>query len=192
MPYVRVWSWLEGHYYSHTLHFLKDLLRTCEGSDMQTARLAGEARSYPWNQVFKHGLSDTLTRCGTILSNEVVKPTSPVVDEYPSDFLAQLDVIEAVVTCPVRSGNRGFCISKGGRPSKKLGVKVPCLQSEVDLSLFQTISMQASAGISGVVPIPSRSARGNKSGSRVKKSNKRTGGKPGFTKANVSGSEDDP
>ena len=69
---------------------------------MQVSRLSDNVRAKSWDQVLKIGLYQTLSRCIPMLENGPDTHIVPVVDEYRSTVLAQLNVMEVMATCPTR------------------------------------------------------------------------------------------
>ena len=108
-------SWLAK---SYTRQTLTGLLRVCETSDMQVTRLSDEARSRPWDQLMKSGLGEALARGNATLSNELSLPTTVRIDDYRSNVLAQLDLVE--VLSPPRAGRRSSPVLKRGTSVKKV------------------------------------------------------------------------
>ena len=73
-----------------------------------------------------------LTRCRAILTIDVVQPSTPVVNEYWSNGLAQLDLNEAVATSTDLAENRCLLNPKSSRLIKTVTGKGPQLQYELD------------------------------------------------------------
>ena len=80
-------SWFASSFAGHSRRTLPGLLRVCETSDMQVSRLSDESRSRPWDHLLKTGLGEALSRSNTVLSNELVGPSTTHVDDYRSSVL---------------------------------------------------------------------------------------------------------
>ena len=102
-------SWFANSFAGHSRRTLTGLLRVCETSDMQVSRLSDESRSKPWDQLMKSGLGEALSRSNAVLSNELVGPSATLVDDYRSNVLAQLYLVEVLSTPTAgrRSGPSG-------------------------------------------------------------------------------------
>ena len=165
-------SWLAKSYAGHTLQTLTGLLRVCETSDMQVTRLSDEARSRPWDQLMKSGLGEALARGNATLSNELSLPTTVRIDDYRSNVLAQLDLVE--VLSPPRAGRRSSPVLKRGTSVKKVvrrqeDVTLPASGSTPIRSLQRSRTSIRKNVKSAVREGPSTSRQS---------SGRRTGGKP--------------
>ena len=176
-------SWLREHFCGHTRQSLRGLLRMCEGTDMQLSRLTDNVRSNSWDQLLKYGLSETLARCIVILADDVVEPTTRIIDEYRSDVLAQLEMLEAVATSPVRAGSRTLISPKTSQAGKKKTSEGPSVQSEVDVSLSQS---KLAAGTSTTVSERAQGVQITKGGAGLNRRSKSTEGRPSRPRVYVS------
>ena len=83
----------------------------------------------PWDQLLKIGLDQTLSLCLSMLDNGPDTTVVPVVDEYRSKVLAQLNVMEVMATSPtsMAPGSRAMPSSsdvKAKRPRSQSDVKL--------------------------------------------------------------------
>ena len=175
-------SWFASSFAGHSRRTLPGLLRVCETSDLQVSRLSDESRSRPWDQLLKSGLGETLSRSNTVLSNELVGPSTTHVDDYRSSVLAQLDLVE-VLSSPTAGRRSGFTVVRGTK-AKKMARQ----QSDVTLGATCSTPVQSARkskkatlkGKQGPSAGPSALTR---SGDRSRQSRgRRTGGVPGGRK----------
>ena len=188
-------SWFSKMFAGHNRQSLTGLLRVCSTSDMQVSRLTDEARCRPWDRLIKSSLSEALSLGNAVLSNDLTTTSTVPIDDYRSNFLAQLDLVE--VLSPPRAGRRSSPIGVSSAKSKKSARR----QIDVTLGISAPFSVQTA-------PKKKRSAVKNPRGARrcmpsasrggvlTRQSvGRRRGGIPRETKhlqlANVVGSDDD-
>ena len=112
LQFVR--RWLAKSFSGHTRQTLTGLLRVCETSDIHVTRLSDVARCRLWDQLMKSGLGEPLARDN---ATSVIRTTVRV-DDYRSNVLAQLDLVE--VLSPPRPGRRSSPALIRGTLSKKM------------------------------------------------------------------------
>ena len=122
-------SWLSQSFAGKSRRDLRGLLRVIESTDMQVSRLNDSVRAKPWDQLLKVGLDQTLSLCVSMLDNGPDTAVVPVVDEYRSTVLAQLNVMAVMATSPTRvaPGPRAMPSStdvKSKRPRSQSDVKL--------------------------------------------------------------------
>ena len=118
---------------------LRGLLRLVESTDMLVSRLTDAVRGKPWDQLLKVGLDQTLDRCVGVLTNDLSSAVVPMVDDYRSAVLAQLNVMEVVATSPIRPSaipkvRRSVGSSRGGGARTQAAVQIPTGTDEVGTS----------------------------------------------------------
>ena len=123
-------SWFTHSFVGKTRKNLRGLLRVAETTDMLVSRLSDAVRGKPWDQLLKVGLDQTLTRCMSVLTNDIGSAVTPMVDDYRSAVLAQLNVKEVVATSPIRpstspKAKRFIGTSKGKGASTQANVQIP-------------------------------------------------------------------
>ena len=173
-------SWFSQSFVGKSRRDLRGLLRVIESTDVQVSRLTDSVRAKPWDQLLKIGLDQTLSSCVSMLDNGPDTTVVPVVDEYRSTVLAQLNVMEVMATSPTRValGPRAMPSStdvKSKRPRSQSDVKLKTPKKTPNVA---TVGTSKSTGRSRGVAV---SRRGH---SAVVKSGKgrRTGGKPHASK----------
>ena len=151
-----------------------------ESTEMQVSRLSDSVRAKPWDQLLKIGLDQTLSRCMSMLENGPDTHVVPVVDEYRSAVLAQLNVMEVMATSPTRV----VPSPKAGPSGSVAKSKRPRSQSDVKLKTPKKKSSVATVGASKSTGRAKGGAVGQRVRSGVAKSGKgrRTGGKPQASK----------
>ena len=110
-------SWFPKMFAGHTRQSLTGLLRVCSTSDRQVSRLTDEARCRPWDQLIKSSLSEALSLGNDVLSNDLTTTTTVPIDDYRSNVLAQLDLVE--VLSPPRAGRRSSPLGVSSAKTKK-------------------------------------------------------------------------
>ena len=120
----------------------------------------------------KSGLGEALARGNATLSNELSLPTTVRIDDYRSNVLAQLDLVE--VLSPPRPGRRSSPVLKRGTSVKKVvrrqeDVTLPASGSTPIRSLQRSRTSIRKSVKSAVREGPSTSRQS---------SGRRTGGKP--------------
>ena len=88
-------SWFTHSFVGQARKNLRGLLRLSESTDMLVSRFSDGVRGKPWDQLLKIGLDQTLARCVGILTNDLCSAVVPMVDDYKSAVLAQLNVMES-------------------------------------------------------------------------------------------------
>ena len=166
-------SWLAHSFVGQTRKRLRGLLRLVESTDMLVSRLTDAVRGKTWDQLLKVGLDQTLDRCVGVLTNDLSSAVVPMVDDYRSEVLAQLNVMEVVATSPIRPSaspkiRRSVGSSRGGGARTQAAVQIPTGTSEVGTSgkPVNRCGRQSEAGKEGQGSI----IRGHRG--------RRTGGKP--------------
>ena len=82
MNFVR--SWMSSNLVSRTRQSMSALLRLCESTDMQVARLHNSERCGMWDQLLKKGLTETYNLCERMLSKETRQVSAITIDGYRS------------------------------------------------------------------------------------------------------------
>ena len=166
-------SWFAHSFVGKTRKNLRGLLRVAETTDMLVSRLSDAVRGKPWDQLLKVGLDQTLTRCMSVLTNDLGSAVTPMVDDYRSAVLAQLNVMEVVATSPIRpstspKAKRFIGPTKGKGARTQANVQIPIGSKEVSTSgkSIKKGGRQSDAKIER----PGPSTRGHRG--------RRTGGKP--------------
>ena len=134
-------SWLSHSFVGQPQQSLHGLLRLVDTTVMQDSRLADVTRAKPWDQLLKIGLDQTLSCCLAVMDSVPDAPIVPVVDNYRSDVLAQLTVMEVMTGSPKRATPIAKVV-KSGTPRNSKG---PRKQSEVSL---KTPKMKAGESVS--------------------------------------------
>ena len=132
-------SWFAHSFVGKTRKNLRGLLRVAETTDMLVSRLSDAVRGKPWDQLLKVGLDQTLTRCMSVFTNDLGSAVTPMVDDYRSAVLAQLNVMEVVATSPIRpstspKAKRFIGTSKGKGARTQANVQLPIGSKEVSTS----------------------------------------------------------
>ena len=137
-------SWFSQSFVGKSRRDLRGLLRVIESTDMQVSRLTDSVRAKPWDQLLKIGLDQTLSLCLSMLDNGPDTTVVPVVDEYRSKVLAQLNVMEVMATSPtsMAPGSRAM------PSSSDVKAKRPRSQSDVKLKTPKTKPNVATVGTS--------------------------------------------
>ena len=122
-------SWFSQSFVGKSRRQLRGLLRVIETTDMQVSRLNDSVRAKRWDQLLKVGLDQTLSLCVSMLDNGPDTAVVPVVDEYRSTVLAQLNVMAVMATSPTRvaTGPKAMPSSadvKSKRPRSQSDVKL--------------------------------------------------------------------
>ena len=173
-------SWFAHSFVGKTRKNLRGLLRPVESTDMLVSRLSDAVRGKPWDQLLKVGLDQTLARCVSVLTNDLSSSVTPMVDDYRSAVLAQLNVMEVVATSPIRASPK-FASRPTGSSSK---TKKPRSQADVRLKTPKKNSNVAVARASNpTAQSKTRTAGRNSSGKKTSSSRgRRTGGRPQCSK----------
>ena len=108
---------------------LRGLLRVVETTDIQVSRLTDSARAKLWDQLLKIGLVQTLSCCLSMLDNGPDAQIVPVVDEYRSTVLVQLNVMEVMATSSRRVTPASKAVQSGS------GSKTRRSRSQSDVKL---------------------------------------------------------
>ena len=169
-------SWFGHSFLGKARRDLRGLLRVIESTDMQVSRLTDSARAKPWDQLLKIGLDQTLSLCISMLDNSPDTTVVPVVDEYRSTILAQLNVMEVMATSPTRAASSPRAVPSGSTGKWKK----PRSQSDVRLKTLKKKTSVATVGTSKSTGREKGSAarqRGRSGGAKSGKG-RRTGGKP--------------
>ena len=173
-------SWFSQSFVGKSRRQLRGLLRVIETTDMQVSRLNDSVRAKPWEKLLKVRLDQTLSLCVSMLDNGPDTAVVPVVDEYRSTVLAQLNVMAVMATSPTRVATG----SKAMPSSTDAKSKRPRIQSDVKLKTPKKTPNVATVGTSkstgrtrGVVV----SRRGHSAAVKSGKG-RRTGGKPHASK----------
>ena len=132
-------SWFTHSFVGQTRKNLRGLLHLPESTDMLVSRLSDGVRGKPWDQLLKISLDQTLARCVGILTNDLSSAVVPMVDDYRSTVLAQLNGMEVMATSPVRISNKPKVKGSAGRSKGKgarvqAGVQIATGTSEVGTS----------------------------------------------------------
>ena len=173
-------SWFTHSFVGQTRKNLRGLLRLSESTDMLVSRLSDGVRGKPWDQLLKIGLDQTLARCVSILTNDLSSSVVPMVDDYRSAVLAQLNVMEVIATSPVRISSSPKVKGSAG-PSKRKGARV-----QATLQITTGTSEVGTSGktIKKSVRRSGAKGRGHSSSTRGQRG-RRTGGKPRSSKTLV-------
>ena len=137
-------SWFSESFVGKSRRQLRGLLRVIETTDMQVSRLNDSVRAKPWDQLLKVGLDQTLSLCVSVLDNGPDTAVVPVVDEYRSTVLAQLNVMAVMATSPTRVATD----SKAMPSSTDAKSKRPRSQSDVKLKTPKRTPNVATVGTS--------------------------------------------
>ena len=151
-------------------------MRIAETTDMQVSRLSDSVRAKPWDQLLKVGLDQSLSFCVALLDKGPEAPVVPIVDEYRSSILAQLNVMEVMAASPIRVSPKLTALPSGsGSKSKR-----PRSQSDVKLKTpNKDANVVASTTSKSAIPSKTRGAIRRSSGRKTPSSTgRRTGGKP--------------
>ena len=166
-------SWLAHSFTWQTRKMLQGLLRLVESTDMLVSRLTDAVRGKPWDQLLKVGLGQTLERCVGVLTNALSSAVVPLVDNYKSAVLAQLNVMKVVATSPIRPSSspkvkRSVGPTRGRGARNQAVVQIPIGAREVGTSgeTSKKCKRQSEAGKDDQGP------------SILGRRGKRTGGKP--------------
>ena len=112
-------------------------MRVCETSDMQVSRLSNETRSRPWDELLNSRLGEALSLGIAVLSNELeALPTVPI-DDYRSNNLVQLNLVE--VMSPPRAGRRSS-------PIVACAFSIKSARRQSDVAIFTSISAATHSG----------------------------------------------
>ena len=118
-------SWFSQSFVGKSRRQLRGLLRVIETTDMQVSRLNDSVRAKPWDQLLKVGLDQTLSLCVSMLDNGPDTAVVPVVDEYRSTVLAQLNVMAVIATGPRAMPSSTDVKSKRPRSQSDVKLKTP-------------------------------------------------------------------
>ena len=156
-------SWFSHSFIGKSRRDLRGLLRVVESTEMQVSGLSDNVRAKPWDQLLKIGLDQTLSQCISMLENGPNTHTVPVVDEYRSTVLAQLNVMEVMATNPTRvtpssKTGRSVSVRKATRLHSQSDVKLKTPKKKSDVATVGTSKSTARAkggaasrgGLSGV------------------------------------------
>ena len=138
---VRTWF---GHsFIGKSRRDLRGLLRIAATADMQVSRLSDSVRAKPWDQLLEVGLDHTLSFCVTLLDKGPETPVVPVVDEYRSTILAQLNVMEVMATSPIRASPNLTAMqsgsgSKSKRPRSQTDVRLKTPEKNANVAVATT------------------------------------------------------
>ena len=173
-------SWFSQSFVGKTRRQLRGLLRVIETTDMQVSRLNDSVRAKPWDQLLKVGLDQTLSLCVSMLDNGPDTAVVPVVDEYRSTVLAQLNVMAVMATSPTRvaTGSKAMPSStdaKSKRPRSQSDVKLKTPKKTPNVA---TVGTSKSTGRTRGVVV---SRRGHSAAVKSGKG-RQTGGKPHASK----------
>ena len=166
-------SWFTHSFVGQTRKNLRGLLRFSESTDMLVSRLSDGVRGKPWDQLLKIGLDQILARCVSILTNDLSSPVVPMVDDYRSAVLAQLNVMEVNATSPVRISSSPRAKGSAG-PSKRKGARV---QAAVQITTGTSEVGTSGKTVKKGVRVSGAKGRGHGSSTRGQRG-RRTGGKP--------------
>ena len=173
-------SWFSQSFVGKSRRQLRGLLRVIETTDMQVSRLNDSVRAKPWDQLLKVGLDQTLSLCVSVLDNGPDTAVVPVVDEYRSTVLAQLNVMAVMATSPTRvaTGSKAMPSStdaKSKRPRSQSDVKLKTPKKTPNVA---TVGTSKSTGRTRGVVV---SRRGHSAAVKSGKG-QRTGAKPHASK----------
>ena len=175
-------SWFSQSFVGKSRRQLRGLLRVIETTDMQVSRLNDSVRAKQWDQllILKVGLDQTLSLCVSVLDNGPDTAVVPVVDEYRSTVLAQLNVMAVMATSPTRvaTGSKAMPSStdaKSKRPRSQSDVKLKTSKKTPNVA---TVGTSKSTGRTRGVVV---SRRGHSAAVKSGKG-RRTGGKPHASK----------
>ena len=140
------------------------LSRIAETTDMQVSRLSENVRAKPWDQLLKVGLDQSLSFCVALLDKGPETPAVPVVDEYRSTILAQLNVMEVMAASLIRASPKLTALPSGsGTKSKR-----PRSQSDVKLKTPKKDTNVVASTISkSAIPSKTRGAARRNSGRKT-------------------------
>ena len=137
-------SWFSQSFVGKSRRDLRGLLHVIESTDMQVSWLTDSVRAKLWDQLLKIGLDQTLSLCVSMLDNGPDTTVVPMVDEYRSTVLAQLNVMEVMATSPTRMAPG----SKAMPSSSDVKAKRPRSQSDVKLKTSKKKPNVATVGTS--------------------------------------------
>ena len=169
-------SWFGHSFKEKSRRDLRGLSRIAETTDMQVSRLSDSVRAKRWDQLLKVGLDQSLSFCVALLDKGPGTPVVPVVDEYRSTILAQLNVMEVMAVSLIRASPKLTALPSGsGTKSKR-----PHSQSDVKFKTpNKDTNVVASIISKSAIPSKTRGAARRNSGRRTPSSiGRRTGGKP--------------
>ena len=169
-------SWFGHSFVGKSRRDLRGLMRIAETTDMQVSRLSDSVRAKPWDQLLKVGLDQSLSFCVALLDKGPEAPVVPIVDEYRSSILAQLNVMEVMAASPIRVSPKLTALpSESGSKSKR-----PRSQSDVKLKTpNKDANVVASTTSKSAIPSKTRGAIRRSGGRKTPSSTgRRTGGKP--------------
>ena len=140
-------SWFGHSFVGKSRRDLRGLMRIAETTDMQVSRLSDSVRAKPWDQLLKVGLDQSLSFCVALLDKGPEAPVVPIVDEYRSSILAQLNVMEVMTASPIRVSPKLTALpsgsgSKSKRPRSQSDVKMKTPNKDANV-VASTISKSA-------------------------------------------------